>query len=323
MNFPKIRILEGVGHLPISFQIKNNLKHAISSGHLEPNTQLPSVRDLASQLNVAANTVARAYKELQDEGLLITYAGRGTFVADLVQNRRWNTDDQQTLQGILQPAIASVRAIGYSEEQIVDAVQELLGQSSLHIGLIGINETIVKKWQQILEEELADLQPEVLAFTVAELRDDFDLVNKQLSSSYYLFTLITSYPETRIRFQGLNKRVVALITEVSMKTHQQLAELPPDQPIGLICEDMYVNNLMSLIEPYVATERIQRVSPDDVSDVRELMASVNYVLHTLTPKKLVMGLAVPAQHLIEIEFLPNRSCFDQIRQMLLRESVPA
>ena len=323
MNFPTIRILEGVGHLPISFQIKNNLKHAISSGDLEPNTQLPSVRDLASQLNVAANTVARAYKELQDEGLLVTYAGRGTFVADIVQNRNWDTDSQETLQAILQPAVASVRAIGYSEEQIMGAVRELFSHHPLHIGLIGINKTIVKKWRRILEEQLADLQPEVSAFTLLELHDDFDTVSKHLSSAYYLFSLITTYPETRIRFQGQNKRIVALITEVSMKTHQQLADLPADQTIGLVCEDIYVNNLMSLIEPYVAPERIQRVAPKDVRGVRQLMKSAEYILHTLTPKELVIGLAKPTQHLIEIEFLPNRACFDQIRQMLLKETVPA
>jgi GntR family transcriptional regulator len=318
MEFPPIRILEGMGHLPIPFQIKNNIKHAISSGHLQPNAQLPSVRDLASQLDVAANTVARAYKELQDEELLVTYAGRGTFVADLVQNRNL-VSEHETLQEILRPAVSSARAIGYEEEQIIQVVQELFSAQGIQVGLIGINLTIIQKWKHILEQEFADLGVEVTALTVAELQENPTSALAHLSSAYYIFSLITTYPETRQLFHDHSKKVVALITEVSMRTHQLLASLPREETIGLVCEDMYVNSLMGLIEPYVEHERIARVSPEDAVALQELLDQTKYVLHTLSPKEFLMRQARPGQQLVEIEFLPSRSCFHQIRQMLIKD----
>lgn len=322
MLFPSLRILDGHGQLPIPFQIKNNIKHAISSGHLAPNTQLPSVRELADQLKVSANTVARAYRELQEEGLIVTYAGRGTFIADIVQNRNLDTETRATLHEVLQPAVTSARAIGYSEEQIVSAVRELLADRTIHVGLVGINHTIIAKWKQILETEFAALGIEVTAYTVSELQTDLDAALTSLSSAYYIFSLITTYAETRALFSGQKKQVVALITEVSMHTHQKLAALPRETPIGLVCEDIYVNNLMNLVAPYIEPELIARVTPEDSAGLHELLQRVDFILHTLTPKQLVTDSATDGQQLVEIEFLPNQACFQQIHQLLVKNMVP-
>lgn len=58
-----INLLKGPGHLPIHLQIMHCLEYAIGFGQLPPGTRLPSVRELATELQVAPNTVARAYAE--------------------------------------------------------------------------------------------------------------------------------------------------------------------------------------------------------------------------------------------------------------------
>ncbi len=323
MRFPSIRLIEGVGQLPISFQIKNSLKHAISSGHLSPNEQLPSVRDLADHLAVAANTVARAYKELQDDGLLVTYPGRGTFVADLVQNRGSSNDNYETLLAIMRPAVNSARATGFTFEEVRTCVDELFVDRTMHVGLIGINEVIVSKWKRILEKEYADLGVEVTALTVTQVQVDLEAAMQVLAPCFHVFSLITTYAEARSLFRGQNKHIVALITEVSMATHHALAALPPDEMVGLVCEDIYLNNLVGLISPYVDLTRIERVTPEDTAAICSLLARRTHVLHTLSPRDRVAAQATPDNRLIEIEFLPNRSCFEQIRQVLLKAAEPA
>ena len=67
--------------VPIYLQIVNQVKYLAACGRLEPGTQLPSVRKLADQLLVNPNTVARAYRELETEGVLNTRPGAGVFVA--------------------------------------------------------------------------------------------------------------------------------------------------------------------------------------------------------------------------------------------------
>jgi len=66
--------------IPIYVQLKGQLRYAIQSGLLEPGSQLSTMRELAVELGIDANTVARVYRELEDEGLIERQQGRGTFV---------------------------------------------------------------------------------------------------------------------------------------------------------------------------------------------------------------------------------------------------
>lgn len=67
---------------PIYNQIVDQIKHWVAVGKLQPEVQLPTVRQLAVELRINPNTVARAYTQLADEGVISTQQGRGTYVLD-------------------------------------------------------------------------------------------------------------------------------------------------------------------------------------------------------------------------------------------------
>ena len=68
--------------VPIYLQIENQVKHYIASGALKPGEALPSVRQVAADLRVNPNTVARAYQNLERDGVLRTVPGGRTYVAE-------------------------------------------------------------------------------------------------------------------------------------------------------------------------------------------------------------------------------------------------
>jgi len=68
--------------VPIYRQIVNQVKYLVASGRLVPGERLPPVRKLAEQLVVNPNTVARAYRELESEGVVTARRGAGAFVSD-------------------------------------------------------------------------------------------------------------------------------------------------------------------------------------------------------------------------------------------------
>ncbi len=74
---------------PVYQQILDNFKSEIISGNLKANDPVPSIRELARMLNVNPNTVARAYRELENEGLIYSRTGIGSFIA---------AEDQCTLE---------------------------------------------------------------------------------------------------------------------------------------------------------------------------------------------------------------------------------
>lgn len=76
-----IRISTADG-VPIYLQIINQVKQLAATGQLKPGDELPPVRSLGEQILVNPNTVARAYRELEREGLIFTRRGAGTYLSD-------------------------------------------------------------------------------------------------------------------------------------------------------------------------------------------------------------------------------------------------
>ena len=67
--------------VPLTDQVRRGIRRAIAEGELAPDDRLPPVRQLAADLGINLNTVARAYRELERDGLVLTARGRGTVVA--------------------------------------------------------------------------------------------------------------------------------------------------------------------------------------------------------------------------------------------------
>ena len=109
--------------VPFYRQIIEQVKFAISRGDLPTGTQLPTVRQLAVDLSVNPNTVIRAYKEMEIEGLLETHQGSGTFVTD----RQPKIDDmerQRMLDQIITEMLARASSYGLVLDEVLAALQQ-------------------------------------------------------------------------------------------------------------------------------------------------------------------------------------------------------
>jgi len=112
--------------VPLYVQIEEQIKTAIASGVLQPGDRLPAVRELALELTINPNTVARAYRELERAGLIDTTPGRGTFVKAAQAPLMAETERRQRLAGIVRLMVTEARALGFSDDDIVAVVQAAL-----------------------------------------------------------------------------------------------------------------------------------------------------------------------------------------------------
>src|SRR5512134_1203644 len=97
--------------VPIYFQLMEQVKHTIETGALRPGEQLPGIRPLAEELVINPNTVARAYRELEHEGVIELRHGAGAFVSANARPKRL-TDRLRAAQGVVTAAIERLRASG-------------------------------------------------------------------------------------------------------------------------------------------------------------------------------------------------------------------
>lgn len=105
-------------------QLRRQLADLIVAGRLGPGDRLPPLRQLAGDLGVAVGTVARTYRELEQEGLLASRRGGGTRVA--ASGRAPATDRRQLLGGMVEEFVARARGLGFTDEEVVVALERQL-----------------------------------------------------------------------------------------------------------------------------------------------------------------------------------------------------
>src|SRR3954451_24478208 len=103
--------------VPIYLQLMEQVKHGIETGALRLGEQLPGIRPLAEELVINPNTVARAYRELEHEGIIELRHGTGAFVAGHARPKK-ETDKHRAGQAIVGAAIERLRGRGLSADEI-------------------------------------------------------------------------------------------------------------------------------------------------------------------------------------------------------------
>jgi len=103
--------------VPIYLQLMEQVKHGIETGALRPGEQLPGIRPLAEELVINPNTVAKAYRELEHEGVIELRQGAGAFVSVNAGAKKL-TDNIRAGQAVVAEAIDKLRARGVTDEEI-------------------------------------------------------------------------------------------------------------------------------------------------------------------------------------------------------------
>lgn len=111
--------------LPLYLQIESQLKHAVAAGALRQGDALPSVRKLATELRINPNTVARAYQDLEREGVIRSVPGGGTYVADSVPGLLKTEKLKRLRPFALQIAVEGTQ-LRLSPDEILKLVQDSL-----------------------------------------------------------------------------------------------------------------------------------------------------------------------------------------------------
>ena len=113
--------LDAASGVPFYRQVIDQVLLAVGDGRLAPGTQLPTVRQLAVDLSVNLNTVAKAYREMEIRGIVETQQGTGTFVAAKKAERR-SAERDKALARLVDGFLALASARGFSSDEVARAL---------------------------------------------------------------------------------------------------------------------------------------------------------------------------------------------------------
>ncbi|HSD45740.1 MAG TPA: GntR family transcriptional regulator [Pyrinomonadaceae bacterium] len=109
--------------MPLYAQLTRAIRFAIATGRLQVGEQLPTVRQLAVELRVNANTVAKVYAELERSGILETRRGVGTFVSARHFAADHREEHKKHLKELVERFIEEAGAMGFSTDDLLDQLQ--------------------------------------------------------------------------------------------------------------------------------------------------------------------------------------------------------
>ena len=113
--------IDKISRVPIYDQIKEQIKGLIHASQIKTGDQLPTIRELSVELSVNFNTVALAYRDLVNEGVIITERGKGTFVASTPGIEEMQTIRREKLKNLVENLLRETDRLGYKREEVNQA----------------------------------------------------------------------------------------------------------------------------------------------------------------------------------------------------------
>jgi GntR family transcriptional regulator len=113
--------------IPIYVQVVERIKERLAAGRLKPGDQLPTVRSLALELRVNFNTIARAYRILDEAGIISTQQGRGTYILEAPPPEVAENMRQQALEELTQRYLADAERLKAPPEELIKILKNQAG----------------------------------------------------------------------------------------------------------------------------------------------------------------------------------------------------
>jgi len=110
---------------PLYLQIARQIEELVGIGTLQVGDQLPTVREMAAELSINFNTVARAYRLLDESRIISTQRGRGTYIWEKPTEEARHLLKEAALEDVLFEMIARVESRGYSYDEILETLQKI------------------------------------------------------------------------------------------------------------------------------------------------------------------------------------------------------
>ncbi|WDL96243.1 GntR family transcriptional regulator [Alicyclobacillus sp. ALC3] len=119
--------------VPVYLQVVNGVKAAVAKGMLSPGDRLPSVRELATELTINHNTIAKAYQELERERIIEVVRGRGTFIT--LQPAIPNRDERLAeMRDQMRQLLVEAHHLHLRDEDVLDVFRQVIEAWRLETG---------------------------------------------------------------------------------------------------------------------------------------------------------------------------------------------
>ncbi|MFW6381152.1 MAG: GntR family transcriptional regulator [Bacillota bacterium] len=223
--------------VPIYIQIKKQIKEMIDRGILARGDRLPPERELAEKLQVSRNRVSTAYSELEQEKVLSSQQGKGTFVKGKIEGVREASRKDKLLR-IIDLAMEEALELDFSLDDFltiayVRAKEKEDMLSKIRVAFIECNR---EQLSTLIDETEKKQEIASIPILIGEMREEPGRVKKALSRVEIIVTTSFHLQEVEEFAEGMDKDIIDMTLEPRMETIVRLARIDLESQVGLVCQ---------------------------------------------------------------------------------------
>lgn len=294
MNF-KIDRKSGI---PIYIQVKGQIMDEIKNGNLKIGTKMPTERELSQKLNTSRNTISSAYNLLEQEGVLVSYQGRGTFVAE--ETKTWKQQStRDKLFKIIDIGIEEALEQGLDPKEFLLLVDERVKEKE--DVLRKVNAVFIEcniEQARVFAKELSQYANiNVTPMVVSELINRDEKTQRTLEEAQLIIATFNHVNEVKEATVDINKDVLGVAINPCLEAIVKIARYPGETKFGLVCiskefqfkvENAIKSSGIDINEIHATTSRLEEdikevirstdviiVSPGRREDVKKLLSGEN------------------------------------------------
>lgn len=300
-------------------QVKEQVARQIREGKWQTGDRLPTERELAAQLSVSRNTVAQAYRELEAEGWLVSWQGRGTFVADIDQMQRAAERRTQLIRRI-DALLEESFELGFTLDELLDLVKERASEQASRLATATIYFVECNREQadyfskQLHQAANVRIEPMLLE----EVRKATPEVCQRLERAVLVITTFFHLDEVRRLMAGRDAQVLGIALDPKLSTITKVARIPTHKRIGLVClSQNFAYKVRAALQAADLEISFDLCISRESDEVKRFVDAHDALLVSPSRLREVSELAARHQPVIEFQFVPDRGSANALHAALV------
>lgn len=267
--------------IPLYLQVKKQILNEIRSGSLKVGTKMPTERELSEKLKLSRNTISTAYKELEKDGVLKSYQGKGTFIAEEVSPWKDKSMAEKITKFIdlgLEEALES----GLTPEEFIDMVEVRVKEKvdmmqKMRAVYIECNIEQSRVFAKQLNESI---NMDVTPLTINDLKRMDDHVRETLETSQVIIATFNHVIEVARLTRAFKKEVLGVAINADLGTIVRIARYPSTTKFGVVCisEEFMFKIQRSLEDAGLENISIDYTNSSDKDDINNMIEKSDVII---------------------------------------------
>lgn len=311
--------------IPLYLQVKNQITEQIRLGNFKVGCKMPTERELANTLNVSRNTISTAYNNLENDGIIKSFQGKGTFVMEEVAS--WKDKNlKEKIVKVLDLALEEAMENGMNSEEFLELVTQTVNEKSEIIEKMSFIfvECNIEQAKMFSYQLGKTSKMQVIPLTINDLKNMDDETKEALKKCEVIITTFNHVNEVNKLINNTNKHVFGVAINPDIGTIVKIARYKDGTKFGCVCiseefifkieralENAGLDNVniaytnssnKKELEDFIKYVDVIIVSPGRMNDIKEINYSHKDIIEFLY---LLDGGSVKALKSKMVEYLPH------------------